>query len=749
MATGKSGTIVITNTASSGLAMGSCRFTWTEEYDISSNTSVVSITKMEMLCAGDGYGNRNYGLGNLWFRGAISINSVGVLSVEPSSAFIVVPQYGAYTDARISHPPLPWSTTVLHDSDGSKNVVIEVDMFANSMSGDARANTTIKGSTTISLTTIPRASTVTAGDSLIGSEMAITVNRASASFTHTITYAFGSASGTLASGATDTTIRWIPDLSLCAQIPASVRGDCTLTCYTYSNGVLIGTTTSSFALIVPDSVKPSASTGWAIVSYDNSGTAAASITEFVQNYSRAKVTFDGAKINTPYSSVAGYYIMFNGVKFDANNSVSLTGVLVNPGTLTLTAVVRDQRGRTFSDNLNFVVQPYSTPVVVNGTVFRSDSSGQPSESGTFYAVKAVASYSSLNGKNSYTMEASHGAGTYALVSDVLKIVDGISSAVTYTVTITLTDALGNKSVFSVVIPTAVVAMNLRKTNDGVAFGKYSEHPKTLELPDGWMIEVGEHGVLHNKNLLDNPWFTVNQRGQTTYSGEVYTVDRWVATWTGEGTTEVLPSGGIRIYRPWYNAHIRQILDTDILNLIRGQVVTISVLAENGNVGFDIAGDEFSFTTGGTGLVSATFQIPDNITWCHFHINNETGYPVDIKAAKLELGSVSTLANDVPPDYATELYKCRRFYRKYDKAYYVYASGSGNDTIYAPMDEFNPPMRIVPSITWSSRVYDVMDNLQTTVVYQVYAASTDRLPCFRHATMPNVIYVQNVEASADL
>ena len=63
MAAGKNGSFVITNTGQSGLSMGATRITWAEEYDVASNTSTVKITKLELLAGGDGYGNRNYGLG--------------------------------------------------------------------------------------------------------------------------------------------------------------------------------------------------------------------------------------------------------------------------------------------------------------------------------------------------------------------------------------------------------------------------------------------------------------------------------------------------------------------------------------------------------------------------------------------------------------------------------------------------------------------------------------------------------------
>ena len=75
MATGKSGTWQFNSTsAQSYLTMGAVKFIWEEEYDIASNTSTVKITSMQLLAGGDGYGNQNYGLGNLWFHGSVKIN---------------------------------------------------------------------------------------------------------------------------------------------------------------------------------------------------------------------------------------------------------------------------------------------------------------------------------------------------------------------------------------------------------------------------------------------------------------------------------------------------------------------------------------------------------------------------------------------------------------------------------------------------------------------------------------------------
>ena len=99
--------------------------------------------------------------------------------------------------------------------------------------GDASA------SGSIPLPTIPRTSSVTCTDGKIESSISININRASDIFTHNLRYAFGTLSGTIASGVT-TSYGWTVPTSFYSQIPNSKTGQGTIYCDTYANGNLIG-----------------------------------------------------------------------------------------------------------------------------------------------------------------------------------------------------------------------------------------------------------------------------------------------------------------------------------------------------------------------------------------------------------------------------------------------------------------------------------------------------------------------------
>ena len=218
------------------------------------------------------------------------------------------------------------------------------------------------------------------------------------------------------------------------------------------------------------------------------------------------------------------------------------------------------------------------------------------------------------------------------------------------------------------------------------------------------IQLSPNNIgLTGKNLLDNPRFQINQRCKTIYNGETYTVDRWTSRFSGgNGVTTVLETGGIRIYRPTDFAYAIQYLDEDVRNLIRGKTVTISMICDNGqaSIGLSYKGSATEYCPSGTGVVSATLDVPnDYYDTVAVAIRNVTGNPVDIKAVKLELGSVSTLANDVPPNLAEELLKCQRYFVRLDaiKCPIAPVLAWSTTKIY-PMVVLPTAMRASPSIS---------------------------------------------------
>lgn len=160
----------------------------------------------------------------------------------------------------------------------------------------------------------------------------------------------------------------------------------------------------------------------------------------------------------------------------------------------------------------------------------------------------------------------------------------------------------------------------------------------------------------NENLLDNPWFTVNQRGQSEYTGFTYTVDRFQqnATESGKTKLKVLDSGIQLLYSGSTGfANVYQSLPT--ARATESDTLTFSIKLADGRI----------FSATGTGRIAGFNIAPGVVANAGFDgmaiilWSTEPQTPV-MRAVKLELGPFSTLANDSAPDYATELAKCQRY-----------------------------------------------------------------------------------------
>jgi hypothetical protein len=141
---------------------------------------------------------------------------------------------------------------IAHSDDGSKNITIAGSVTAPV--GTSYEGLKTSGSKSVSLDTIPRASSVGATDANIGSKTAIIISRASSSFTHTITYAFGDLTGTIATKTAETSVSWTVPTSFYAEIPNDTSGECTITCTTYNNSTEVGTDTCTFTATAAKSV---------------------------------------------------------------------------------------------------------------------------------------------------------------------------------------------------------------------------------------------------------------------------------------------------------------------------------------------------------------------------------------------------------------------------------------------------------------------------------------------------------------
>lgn len=138
---------------------------------------------------------------------------------------------------------------IVHGDDGTRSVTIK-GSFSTQSSYISGGNIAV----TVTLPTIPRASDVSATNANIGSTSTIAIGRKATSFTHTLTYAFGELTGTIAENTSDTSIAWTVPEAFYDEIPNDKSGVCTITCETYNGTTLIGSSTCKFTATASESV---------------------------------------------------------------------------------------------------------------------------------------------------------------------------------------------------------------------------------------------------------------------------------------------------------------------------------------------------------------------------------------------------------------------------------------------------------------------------------------------------------------
>lgn len=239
-------------------------------------------------------------------------------------------------------PLIDQTITVRHADDGSG--VFGVHAHFNGSGGWSPRDLDI-GSQTITLTTIPRGSSVSVPDGIIGNQVDISIDRKIGGATHTLRYAWGSKQGKIADNV-GTSYKWTIPEDFANDIPNSTSGRGTIYVDTYINGNFIQTqSTTLTASVDTASLKPSF-TGFTLT--DTNPVTQRIIPEqkyFVSIMSLIKVVFNEAQAKSG-ATIVGYYAEIVG----ANNSITENGgvlreVSVNKETqMTLRGRVQDSRG---------------------------------------------------------------------------------------------------------------------------------------------------------------------------------------------------------------------------------------------------------------------------------------------------------------------------------------------------------------------------------------------------------------------
>ncbi|MGI6262157.1 MAG: DUF859 family phage minor structural protein, partial [Acutalibacteraceae bacterium] len=294
-----------------------------------------------------------YGAYNLNTNNTIKLSVGGVAKVNNTAAKIDLRTGTGTTLAT-------WTGNVAHNSDGTLNLALSGYFYFNSSAATSlpKGGYTVSG--TAALDTIPRKSSVSCTDANVGSSAVITINRASSSFTHTLTYVFGSLSGTIATKTSSMSIGWTLPTSFYAQMTKrTLQG--TITCETFNGSTSLGTTTCTFTATAVDTVTVSGT-----VVDTNSVTVALTgdASKLIRYFSTAKATIAASTNNS--ATITSKTI--NGAAVSADRT--FTNCEINK----FTFYAKDSRDYSDSDTVELTMIPY-VKLTVNAAVKRDTPTG--------------------------------------------------------------------------------------------------------------------------------------------------------------------------------------------------------------------------------------------------------------------------------------------------------------------------------------------------------------------------------------
>lgn len=395
------------------------------------------------------------------------------------------------------------SATIAHNGDGTKLVYITA---SGSISGTSLSSTNCNK--TITLDTIPRASTITSANNVtLGGRCSIKWTPASTSFYYKVKFSIGSWSYTTVAFRPGTTSAYtytgypIP-MDVATNFPNAESGTMTATLYTYSDSggtKQIGSESSkTFTVTLPENedTKPSITM---TLAPDTPYEKFASL--YLQGRSRVKATFSGK--GKYGASIVAYSLQAEGGRYTEPNASGeyISNILAQSGESTIGGFVSDSRwfGNYTPQTINVIAysSPYIAPYAGHKKVIceRCTEDGASSDSGTYLHVKGTRNYTKINTDGIvnncsvrcrykpeggvWSHESGKGVGVLLDTDTSTDAFDVIlpnivtDTTLSYTVELNIVDDTNLPSTMEFLIPSEDVTFHLREGGGGAALGKYS------------------------------------------------------------------------------------------------------------------------------------------------------------------------------------------------------------------------------------------------------------------------------------
>lgn len=287
------------------------------------------------------------------------------------------------------------TTTITHDSDGSKKIPVSASFSCDNTNYYAPRSGSCSGSLT--LTTIPRATSPSIDKPSLecGSTIKISGTSASSKFSHKVYVTWNGTKThikTIASGTTTPSFSYTIPTAWEKDLPNSTSEIATFTLETFSDSTSVGSKSVNATIKVRSGVVPSIGT----VSISDTNSICTGIGQYVQ--SQSKLKFSISTSGSQGSTVTSVSTKFEGQTY--NGSSFTTGTVKGSGSISYTTTIYDSRGRSSQVSGKVTVSAYSPPSLTNVSANRADSSYVVDEaSGTYALLHFKVGFTSLSNKN--------------------------------------------------------------------------------------------------------------------------------------------------------------------------------------------------------------------------------------------------------------------------------------------------------------------------------------------------------------
>lgn len=473
-------------------------------------------------------------------------------------------------------------SNINHNSDGSKTISISCTLgIAVTLGGSYVSSVTTSGTAT--LTTIARKSSLSASNGTLNTKQTLTVTRQNSTFTHTITYKCGTASGTIATKSTSTSISWTPPLSLASQNTTGTTVTVKFTITTYnSSGTSLGSNTKTITCTIPSSVKPSLT-----LSVSDSMGYLSTYGGYVKSKSKFKVVLTATK--SYGAEISSYSTTANGKTYTSASFT--TGVISSSGTLTISAKITDARGRTATASTSVTVLDYKSPSITGTTIKRCNSDGTSNSKGEYLKVAFSASITSLSSKNSATYkiqykkksDTSYSSVTLSSYTGVYTVSGGsyvfaAETSSAYNVQVLATD---NFSTTTIAVSGSYGErfMSWLAKGKGIAFGKLAELAGYVDI--GWKIIFRQHLYMDNYSDAEKNFYFQNdasRQGKTYENDGVYPHNCKFYGGNGTSRTGIGLYDGLNNCPIWVYDDVNKLIDSSAT--LKYTAVTVTINSTN-------------------------------------------------------------------------------------------------------------------------------------------------------------------------